>query len=874
MKGKILKGVFAVLSCVCLGFGLLACDDGEGEQTEMEKAYAQYVLYTEGEGREPLTYDEWLAAIIKGEKGDKGEAGEKGEDGKDGVNGSDGKDGVNGSDGKDGQDGVDGKSAYEIWLEAGHEGTEEDFLNWLKGEKGDKGDKGDKGEPGESGSTEVAYSQDLSYVISEDKTYYSVRGIGLCSDRDVIIPEEYRGLPVKEISEGAFRDCVDLTSIIIPDSVTTVGRYAFRGCTSLRSAKIGAGVKLLEYGTAMDCDNLAEIIVAENNTEYKSIDGNLYTKDGKTLLQYAVGKTETEFVIPDGVTTLIYGSFHYADNLNTVVIPDSVTTIDAYAFYHCENLTSVVVPASITSMGSSAFYYCNSLTAYCEAESLPSGWSSNWKSSNYGTPVVWNCKNNDVADDGYIYTVLDGVRYALKDGAAMVTIQPINLTDVKLQETIDYKDTEYSVTSIREYAFNHCENLAFNEYGNCRYLGTDGNPYFALMQTTNTTLSSYTIHEQTKIISCSAFSSCSNMTSIAIPASVITIGKYAFSSAYNLNDVYITDIEAWCNISFENADANPFCHASNLYLNQELVTELVIPGTVKEVKRDAFYSCDSLRSVIFLDGVTTVEESAFGSCDNLTNVTLCESITSIHAYSFGEYNNIFNWDEGASYLGTEDNPYFALIKTRQFSGDIHEDTKIIACEAVYGAREVFIPAGITHIGEDAFANANNLHLVAIDDLAAWCNISFANYNANPLCWGADLWLLDGEMVTDLVIPETVTELKAFAFDNCASLTSVVIHDNVTAIGFSAFWSCENIASVVIGSGVTTIEAMAFEYCENLTSVYYKGTASEWENIEITALENDYLLKATRYYYVENEADVPTDGGNYWHYDENGNVAVW
>ena len=823
MKRKIWKTILAVMSCVCLCIGVAACDDGEN--------------------------------------------------------------------GKDGLNGADGKSAYQIWLDNGHEGTEEDFLNWLKGEKGDKGDqgdkgdkgdqgdkgdKGDKGEPGESGSTEVAYSQDLSYVISEDKTYYSVRGIGLCSDRDVVIPEEYRGLPVKEISEGAFRDCVDLTSIIIPDSVTTVGRYAFRGCTALKSAKIGAGVKLLEYGTAMDCDNLAEIIVAENNTEYKSIDGNLYTKDGTTLLQYAVGKTATEFIVPDGVTTLIYGSFYYADNLNNVVIPDSVTTIDDYAFYHCESLTSVVVPASVTSMGGFAFYYCNSLTLYCEVESLPSGWSSNWWSSSYGTPVVWNCKNNDVAYDGYIYTVLDGVRYALKDGEAMVTIQPINLTDAKLQETIDYKDTEYRVTSIREYAFNGCENLAFNEYGNCRYLGTDSNPYFALIQTTNASLSNYPIHETTKIIAGSAFSSCSNMTSIAIPASVMTIGKYAFSSAYNLNDVYITDIEAWCNISFESADANPFNYASNLYLNKELVTELVIPGTVKVVKGGTFYSCNSLRSVIFLDGVTTVEESAFGSCDNLTNVTLCESITSIHAYSFGVHNNIaFNWYEGAIYLGTEDNPYFALMGMSSSSGNTHEGTKIIACAAVEGKGQVFIPAGITHIGEDAFAHAYQgyVYAVCITDLAAWCNISFANYNANPLRWGGNLWLND-EKVTDLVIPETVTELKAFAFDNCASLTSVVIHDNVTTIGASAFWSCENIASVVIGSGVTTIEAMAFDYCEGLTSVYYKGTASEWENIEITASENDYLLKATRYYYVENEADVPTDGGNYWHYDADGNVVVW
>ena len=125
MKGRVLKSILAVLSCVCLGAGFVACRDGDSEQTEMQKAYEQYVLYTEGEGRDPLSYDEWLAAIIKGEKGDTGAQGTPGQDG------------------QDGDKGEDGKSAYQIWLDNGHEGTEEDFLNWLKGEKGDKGDKGD-----------------------------------------------------------------------------------------------------------------------------------------------------------------------------------------------------------------------------------------------------------------------------------------------------------------------------------------------------------------------------------------------------------------------------------------------------------------------------------------------------------------------------------------------------------------------------------------------------------------------------------------------------------------------------------------------------------------------------------------------------------
>ena len=116
MKSKMLKTILAVLSCVCLGVGIIACGDSneQVEQTEIEKVYAQYVIHAEAEGETPLSYEEWLATI-KGEKGE------------------DGKDGVDGSDGKDGQDGEDGKSAYQIWLDNGNTGTEEDFLNWLKG---------------------------------------------------------------------------------------------------------------------------------------------------------------------------------------------------------------------------------------------------------------------------------------------------------------------------------------------------------------------------------------------------------------------------------------------------------------------------------------------------------------------------------------------------------------------------------------------------------------------------------------------------------------------------------------------------------------------------------------------------------------------
>ena len=190
------------------------------------------------------------------------------------------------------------------------------------------------------------------------------------------------GNRVTSIGESAFEDCTRLISVTIPDSVTEIGKWAFCGCVNLKSVPLGENVTsigedafynctsltsivipdsvtYIGYGAFYGCNSLPQITVSENNENYKSIDGNLYTKDGKTLVQYAMGKTNIEFTIPDGVTSI--GDFALNGcNLTSVVIGDSVTRIGIKSFWGC-SVSSVTISTSVTSIEASAFDSCSNL---------------------------------------------------------------------------------------------------------------------------------------------------------------------------------------------------------------------------------------------------------------------------------------------------------------------------------------------------------------------------------------------------------------------------------------------------------------------------------------------------------------------------------
>ena len=334
---------------------------------------------------------------------------------------------------------------------------------------------------------------------------------------------EYVDIPdgVVRVENYAFDNCNKIKRIIFPDSLVEIGDWAFKNCGALAQINIPANVSSIGEDVFFDCYAMKSILVDENNTTFKDIDGNLYTKDGKTLLQYASGKKDYNFKVPDGVTTIGKKAFAASYYVEYVEVCEGVEVIDDEAFSNCFDLVSISLPSTLKTIGDYAFYNSYDLSSVFIPQNV----------SHIGSNAFSLCPrlvDISVHSDNQHYASFEGNLYS-KDMTTFISYA-LGKSDTVLH-------IPEGVTEISENAMCDAQKLV-----------------------------EIVIPEGVKNIGKYAFQQCESLESITIPASVDKIGDSAFSFVEDLKNIYFNGtIDQWNSIDKDDDGWLTWDHSIEAY---------------------------------------------------------------------------------------------------------------------------------------------------------------------------------------------------------------------------------------------------------------------------------------------------------------------
>lgn len=615
------------------------------------------------------------------------------------------------------------------------------------------------------------------------------------------------GSSVTSIGELAFANCLSLKDVTIPDAVTQIGIRAFQACRGMTSLSIGNSVKVIEGWAFEWCDSLTDVTIP-----------NSVTAIGYGAFQSCPNLSRV--TIGNSLTAISEITFNGCTALTEVKIGDSVQSIKIRAFQGCTALTEITIPNAVTTIAQDAFSGCTGLKkiyfnaencTYCEA----------FQKCPMIESVIFG-DNVKIIPDGFCRNITELTEVTIPNSVTSIGKSAFNgctgLKSIYLPN---------SVTSIGAFAFSGCSGLTSLHLGDSvKTINDEAFSYCSSLANINAisastignkaflgckSLTRLVLSDSVISIGEEAFYGTDGLLSLSIGNSVKTIGLYAFgisnSNNNNLSRVDISDLDAWCDIVFSDNSSNPLARAHHLYLNNEEITELIIPTSVTSIGNYAFYGC-SITKVTIPNSVVSIESSAFSHCTELVRVTIGDSVKTIGMECFAYCSNLLRVTMGKS---------------------------------------------IEEVQRGAFWSCKNLSRVDIKDLGAWCGIVFGDDASNPISLAHRLFL-NGSEITDLVIPNTVTKIQNKAFLNCQNFESITIPNSVIEIGGWAFSGCSGVTKVNLGNSVRTVGKSPFLNCRYLDTININDLDA-WCRIMWAGFASDYVADEPWYHLLLNGIEI-------------------
>lgn len=496
---------------------------------------------------------------------------------------------------------------------------------------------------------------------------FIVKGIGDCTDKEIIIPATYLDVPVIAIADAAFAANKNITSVKIPESVVTIGKSAFEYCEKLSKITLPDGVT-----------SIGEEAFA--NTAYFKDDSN-WNNDVLYIGNHLIKARETisgAYTVREECLTIVSGAFRNCVNLAGITIGDDVTTIGDYAFYNAFytanvsfytsfedlsgvqigrgvksigeyafafcGLTKIEIPSTVTLLGESAFYRCLDLV------------SAKIDVSHISDMAFFGC--NKLSD----LTISDGV----------VSIGGNAFGSCDALTALDLPD---SVTSIGETAFQACTKLSSIKFPACVDIGRAAFAYCKSLTSISmdegtiggsafsncSYLTDVTLNEVTKV-GAGAFKSCQRLSSVELGSGLQEIGVGAFDDCLGLTSIEIPlgterilerAFSGCKNLSNISLEMGLTVIGKNAFQYCESLAVVEIPDSILSIGEYAFFACSALESITLGQQLKTIGAHAFQKCGSLTSIVIPDSVTEIGTEAFNGCENLseITLGKGVTLLG-------------------------------------------------------------------------------------------------------------------------------------------------------------------------------------------------------------------------------